>query len=40
MQAGDSICFESHKRHRMTNRGSITAVAVWGNVVPWIFTHE
>ncbi len=40
MQAGDSICFESAKRHRMTNRGTMTAVAVWANVVPWIFTQQ
>ena len=40
MLPGDSISFESYKRHRMTNKGEITAVAVWANVVPWIFVNE
>lgn len=40
MQPGDSISFESHKRHRMTNRGNVTAVTVWVNAVPWIFANQ
>lgn len=40
METGDSITFDSSERHRMTNPGEETAVAVWVNVVPWIFTNE
>ncbi len=36
---GDSICFESYKRHRLTNNGNTTCVAVWVNIVPWIFNR-
>jgi len=40
LEPGDSISFESYKRHSMHNRSAVTAVAVWANVVPWIFVNE
>ena len=37
LNPGDSIQFESYRRHRVTNDGNVTALALWVNVVPWIF---
>jgi transcriptional regulator with XRE-family HTH domain len=40
MEEGDSIIFESYRPHRVINRGTIPAVAVWTGSIPWIFKSE
>lgn len=37
LQLGDSIAFRSIRPHTIKNKSSQNAVAVWVNLIPWIF---
>lgn len=40
LQPGDSIVFESFRKHKITNRGKEPALTVWVDSRPWFFSHE
>lgn len=40
MEEGDSIVFDSYRPHKVTNKGTTNAIAVWVESVPWVFKSE